>query len=98
MLSRKQIRTSHFRLSRTTIYSLMSTLSDRFSPLFWFPPFWLFIGNSAPRLKVDQFLGYNDPVPVLHLDVLFKFSPLPDSIHVNVGDVFLAGFIVADQL
>src|SRR5882762_5668515 len=98
MLSKKQIRTSHFRLSRTTMYSLMSTLSDRFSPLFWFPTFWLIMGNSAPRLKVDQFLGHDDPVPVLHLNVLLEFAPLHDSIHVDIGDVFFAGFIVADQL
>src|SRR5882762_10279801 len=98
MLSKKQIRTSHFRLSRMTMYSLMSTLSDRFSPLFWFPVFWLIINNSAPRLKVDQFLGHDNPVPVLHRNVFFEFAPLHDSIHIDIGDVFLARFIIADQL
>ena len=34
MLSRKQIKMSHFRFSRTAIYSLMSTLSDLFSAAF----------------------------------------------------------------
>src|SRR5271165_6047029 len=98
MLSRKQIRMSHFRLSRTTMYSLMSTLSCRLSPLFWFPLLWLLIDNSAPRLKIDQFLGHNDPVPAFHLDVFFEFAPLHDAIDVDIGDVFLARFVVADQL
>src|SRR5579863_5935820 len=98
MLSRKQISTSHFRFSRTAMYSLMSTLSALFSPTFW-----LIIGNSClaswpPWLKIDQLLRHDDPVPVLDLDVLFKLSALHNPVHIDVGEVFFPGFVVADEL